>query len=139
MKTGIAALTDTQRVVLASGKALAEELGLAEFTRPTKEIVIPESDKALLESFGLTEPSYTIPSDDFEFTEGQTALIATPHGTKVGVIEVQVLDYANTRNTTYLLNGEVLFKKNQRFKDGEWVNVFNPDLNVPVNSTLYVS
>ena len=139
MKAGLTALTDTQRVVLESGKALAEELGLHPFVRPTEEIQIAESDKARLESFGLTESSYTVPTSDIGFEDGQTVLIATPHGTKVGTIEVQVLDYANTRNTAYLLNGEVLFKRNQRFKDGEWVDVFSPDLNIPINAVLYVS
>jgi hypothetical protein len=139
MKIGLAALTDTQRVVLASGKALAEELGLTEFTQPTREIVIPESDKALLESFGLTESSYTVPSYDFEFHQGQTVLVASPQGTNVGVIKVGERQFGNSRSLEYILNGETLCKKNQRFREGKWENLFSPDMNIPANSTLYVS
>lgn len=140
MKIGIAALTDTQRLVLASGKALAEELGLTEFSRPMQKITIADSDKALLGELGLTESSYLVPSNDIEFTEGQTVLIATPFGTTVGTIKVEeIYERPETRTTEYFLNDEVLFQKNQRLNGGEWVSVFCPDLNIPVNSTLYVS
>lgn len=140
MKIGIAALNDTQRLVLASGKALAEELGLTEFSRPMQEITIPDSDKAMLKEFGLTESSYLVPSNDITFTEGQTVLISTPFGTNVGTIHVEeIYERPKTRITEYFLNDEVLFQKNQRLVDGEWVAVFSADLNIPVNSTLYVS
>ena len=142
MKVGLAALTDTQRVVLASGKALAEELGLTPFedTRPMQEITFSDSDKALAEELGLTQPSYLLPTNEIEFTEGQTALVATPHGTNVGVIKVEVREYLNKqRYTEYTLNDEVLFKKAERLREGEWVALFSPDLNIPVNSVLYVS
>jgi hypothetical protein len=140
MKVGIAALNDTQRLVLASGKALAGELGLTEFSHPMQEITIPDSDKAMLKEFGLTESSYLVPSNDITFTEGQTALIASPFGTKVGAIHVEeIYERPKTRHTEYYLNDEVLFQKNQRLIDGEWVAVFSADLNIPVNSTLYVS
>lgn len=131
--------TDTQRLVLASGKALAEELGLTEFSRPMQEITIADSDKALLAKFGLTESSYLIPSNDIEFTEGQTVLIASPFGTTVGIIKVEeIFERPETRTTEYFLNDEVLFKKYQRLNDGEWVSGFSADLNIPVGSTLYV-
>ena len=114
MKIGIAALTDTQRLVLASGKALAAELGLTQF-------------------------AYIQPVNDIEFIEGQTVLIASPYGTKVGTIKVEVGENARTRYTEYSLNGEILFQKSQRLRDGEWLSLFGPELNIPVNSTLYVS
>lgn len=115
MKIGVAALTDTQRLALASGKALAEELGLTPFP-------------------------YIQPVNEIEFAEGQTALVITPHGTNVGVINVEVKEYLNKhRYTTYLLNDEILFKKSEHLKDGEWVAKFSPELRIPVNSTLYVS
>lgn len=139
MKVGLAALTDMQRVVLNSGKALAKELGLTEFSHPTEEITISDSDKAFAEKFGLTESSYIVRTNDIEFAEGQIVLIAGPHGTTVGVINVAVEEPGLSRQTTYLLNGEVLFQKRQRLRDGEWVTLFGPDLNVPINAVLYVS
>jgi hypothetical protein len=140
MKIGIAALTDTQRLVLASGKALAEELGLTqlEYTRPVKEITFTESEKFLAKALGVTEP-YSI-KEDIEFTEGQTVLISSPFGITVGLIHVEeIYERPKTRNTEYFLNDETLFMKRQRLMDGEWVNVFSADLNIPANSILYVS
>jgi hypothetical protein len=141
MKFGIAALNDTQRLVLASGKALAEELGLKEFSRPMKEFFIRGSDAdiAFARKLGLTEASYMVPSDDIGLTEGQTALIASPLGTNVGVIRVEVDEGTVTRNTEYHLNDEVLFRKSERLIAGEWGAGFSADLNIPSNSTLYVS
>lgn len=140
MKIGLAALNDTQRLVLASGKALAEELGLTPFIQPMQEITISDSDKAMAQYLGFTESSYLVPSNDIEFTEGQTVLIASPYGTTVGSIKVEeIYERPKTRNTTYYLNDEVLFQKRQRLNDGKWVAVFSTDLNIPVNSTLYVS
>lgn len=140
MKVGIAALNDTQRLVLASGKSLAEELGLKEFSRPMQKITISDSDKAMAQYFGLTKPSYLVPSNDIEFTEGQTVLIATPFGTNCGAIHVEeIYERPKTRNTEYYLNDEVLYLKRQQLIDGKWVTGFSADLSIPVNATLYVS
>jgi hypothetical protein len=140
MKVGIAALNDTQRLVLASGKALAEELGLKEFSLPMQEITISDSDKAMAQYLGFTKTSYLVPSNDITFTQGQTVLIASPFGTKIGTIIVdEAYELPKIRNTEYFLNDEVLFQKRQRLVDGKWVAVFSADLNIPVNATLYVS
>jgi hypothetical protein len=140
MKVIMTALTDIQREALDSGKALAEKLGLKEFSRPMQKITISDSDKAMAQYFGLTEPSYLVPSNDIEFTEGQTVLIVTPQGTNVGAIHIEeIYERPQTRNTEYYLNDEVLYLKRQQLIDGEWVTGFSADLSIPVNATLYVS
>lgn len=140
MEFGIPVLNDTQRLVIASGKALAEELGLKEFSRPMKEFFIRgDADKAFARKLGLTEASYMVPSDDIGLTEGQTALVAGPCGTNIGLIRVVVDEGEVTRNTEYHLNNEILFRKSERLIAGEWSASFSADLNIPTFGTLYVS
>jgi len=140
----MAALNDTQRLVMESGKALAEELGLIplEETRKTKEVTLVASNEAELElvkKLGLTESSYVI-KEDIEFFDGQTVLVSSPFNTTVGVIHVEeIYERPKSRNTEYYLNDELLFQKSERLKDGKWVSVFCADLNIPANAILYVS
>lgn len=141
MEFGIPVLNDTQRLVIASGKALAEEIGLKEFSRPMKEFFIrgSEADVAFARKLGLTESSYMVPSDDIGLIDGQTALVTGPCGTNIGLIRVVVDEGEVTRNTEYHLNNEVLFRKSELLIGGEWRAGFSADLNIPTFGILYVS
>ena len=140
METGIADLTDMQRRVLASGKALAEDFGLMEFSLSMQKITISDSDRTMAQYLGFTKTSSLAPSNEIELKEGQTVLISSPYGTTIGAIQViESYSLPKIRNTEYFLNDEVLFQKRQQLMDRKWVTVFSADLNIPANSTLYVS
>lgn len=143
MKVSMAELNDTQRLVMENGVALAKELGLTplEETRKTREVTLvafTEAEKALAKKLGLTEDSYTI-KEDIEFFDGQTILIASPLGTKVGVVKTAVREFGNSRSTKYTLNDELLFRTEERLRGDQWEKLFNADLNIPDYAVVYGS
>jgi hypothetical protein len=143
MKVIMSVLNDTQRLVMESGIALAKELGLTplEETRKTREVTlvaVTEAEKALAKRLGLTEESYTI-KEDIEFFDGQTILLASPVGTKVGVIKTVVREDGKTRSTKYTMNDELLFRTEERLRGDKWEKLFNADLNIPDYAVIYGS
>lgn len=143
MKVIMSVLNDTQRLVMESGIALAKELGLTplEETRKTREVTLVasnEAEKALAKRLGLTEDSYTI-KEDIEFFNGQTILIVSPLGTKVGVVKTAVREFGNSRSTKYTLNDELLFRTEERLRGDKWEKLFNADLNIPDYAVVYGS
>lgn len=117
MNTGLAALTDVQRLTLASGEALAKELGLKNLNHRE------------------------VPVENIEFSEGQTVVIANPYGLNVGVIRVSVGEFNGTRYTNYFLNNDRILQKTERFRNHTWVPLFTPefDLRLSPQSVLYAS
>jgi hypothetical protein len=107
-------LTGLQKTMLSSGRKLAKELGL----------------------FRVNLTPFT---HGLTFTEGQTALVASPSGISAGTIKVEVEEYGDLRNTTAVMNDAFYFRKQERLIEGSWVLVHAPDLFMPTGAKLYVS
>lgn len=117
-------LTDAQKAVLASGKALAKELGLTEVT--------------------FKKPL----THDVELTVGQIALVVTPERITLGTIEETGYELVKHRAVQYQLKDVFQFRKDytRTFSKEDnsetevpWVPTSKPKLYLPPKGKLYVA
>jgi hypothetical protein len=117
-------LTDAQKAVLASGKALAKELGLTEVT--------------------FKKPL----THDVELTVGQIALVVTPERITLGTIEETGYELVKHRAVQYQLKDVFQFRKDytRTFSKEDnsetevpWVPTSKPKLYLPPKGKLYVT